>query len=414
MATRTQEGERDALVDTERRPSTARIEGLLARLHKPAGTAPGTPYPHDWQEPGAEAWWASEGRHRYLRVAQVEAETWRRTAPTLDDAHLLLGEPRPARVVSTFYTDGLKVDPALAAHLKTLPECSAEHAAYLDRVVAEILPHTFGPAFGDELARRGLRRVTPVYWGAQYQGHMVINWQRVMRDGLAGLARFAEHWAQAHETDQGRTPALAALTSLRGLQDFIRGYASAARDAGRADGFTEERRAELLRLADACRHVAAEPPRTFHEALQLFWFVFMYDGCDNPGRFDQYLWPFLRDDLEDGRLTRPQALELLEDVWIRLNEVRGWNMALAGQTSDGRDATNDLTYLCLEVAERLRLPAPNLSVRVFHGSPARLWERAIEVVGRGMGMPAARRMRSHSRRTPAPTRSRSTGSCSGR
>ena len=373
---------------TAARPSTTRIAELLRRLHRPVGTSPTTPRPYDWQEPGAEAWWATEGQPRYLRVAGVEAATWRATAPQIDDLHLILGEPRPVRVVRTFYTVGLEVDAGLAEHLRSLPDCQPEYAAYLQRIVAEIGPETFASHFSHELSRRGLVSHNPLYWGAQYQGHMVIDWHRLMRDGLAGLHDSASHWAENHPTERGRLLARAALLTLQGLQDYIRAYSAAAAQAAASSQFPEPRRAELRQAAAACERIATQPPTTFREALQLFWFVFLYDGCDNPGRFDQYMWPFLRDDLSAGRLTLGQARELLEDLWVRFNEVRGWNMALGGQTHDGRDATNDLTYLCLDVTERLRLPAPNVSVRVFSGSPEKLWQRCVEVIGARTGMPA--------------------------
>lgn len=370
------------------RPSSPRIEELLRRLHRPVGTAATTPRPYDWQEPGAEAWWATERQHRYLRVAAVEAATWRASAPQVDDLHLILGEPRPLRVVRTFYTVGLEVDAGLAHHLCTLAECSPQYAGYLRRIVEEIGPHTFASHFPRELSRRGLISHTALYWGAQYQGHMVLDWYRLMREGLGGLNDFATRWAENQPSERGRILARATLTALEGLQDYVRAYARAAAQAAQSDQFCQERRAELSQAAAICQRIATKPPATFREALQLFWFVFLYDGADNPGRFDQYMWPFLRDDLALGRLTIDQARELLEDLWVRFNEVRGWNMALGGQTSDGRDATNDLTYLCLEVTERLRLPAPNVSVRVFSGSPEKLWQRAVEVIGRGTGMPA--------------------------
>lgn len=369
-------------------PSSARIAELLKRLHRPTGTVATTPRPYDWQEPGAEAWWNTEGQHRYLRVAAVEAATWRASAPQIDDLHLILGEPRPLRVVRTFYTGGLEVDAGLAGHLCSLAECSPEYAEYLQRIVNEIGPETFPSYFSRELSRRGLASHTALYWGAQYQGHMVLDWHRLMRDGLGGLHDFATHWAENHPRADGRILARAALTTLEGLQDYIRAYARAAAQAAEDGRFSAARRAELRTAAAICGRIATDPPTTFREALQLFWFVFLYDGADNPGRFDQYMWPFLRDDLAAGRLTCTQARELLEDLWVRFNEVRGWNMALGGQTSDGQDATNELSYLCLEVTERLRLPAPNVSVRVFSGSPERLWRRAIEVIGRGTGMPA--------------------------
>jgi formate C-acetyltransferase len=389
MATTRDRTERnDGLRDTRSRGSTPRIDALVARVHRPVGTGPGTPRHHDWQEPGAEAWFATTGQDRFLRVAAVEAETWRRTAPVIDDLHLILGEPRPPRVVSTFYTCGMSVDGGLAEHLRSLPECAPEYAAFLKRVVEEMGPETMWGALGWELAARGLVQSTQLYWGAQYQGHMVLDWPRLLREGLGKLGEFAERWAAEHPTEHGRTLAAATLTCLRGLQDYLRAHAEAAAEAARAGEFTDARRAELRRAAETCEHIVSEAPRTFREALQLFYFAFLYDGADNPGRFDQYMWPVLRDDLEAGRLMLEEAVELLDDLWVRLNEVRGWNMALGGQTADGEDATNELTYLCLDVTERLRLPAPNVSVRVFAGSPRRLWERAIETIGRGTGMPA--------------------------
>ena len=372
------------LPDMKSRTSTARIETLLGRVFKPAATTSGTPRFHDWQEPGADAWWATEGQHRFLRVAAVEAETWRKTRPTIDDLHLILGEPRPPRVVSTFYTCGLQVDGGLAAYLQTFPECTPEYAAKLNRIAEEMGPEVMWGELGREVARRGLSQSTSRFWGAQYQGHMVCDWPKLLREGLGKIGETAEGWAKDHPTEHGRTLAAAALITLRGLQDHIREYAKAAREA-EAEG---DRREELLRLADICEHIATEPARTFHEALQLFYFAFLYDSADNPGRFDQYMWPYLREDLAAGRITRDEAIELLEDLWVRFNEVRGWNMALGGQTPDGQDATNELTYLCLDVTERLRMPAPNVSVRVFSGSPRKLWERAIETIGRGTGMPA--------------------------
>ncbi|MEW6359507.1 MAG: pyruvate formate lyase family protein [Planctomycetota bacterium] len=162
-----------------------------------------------------------------------------------------------------------------------------------------------------------------------------------------------------------------------------------------------DRAEELRRIARACAEIADGPPRSFHAALQLFWFVFMFgsEGCI--GRFDQWMWPFLDADLRAGRIAMPDAQELLDSLWIKLNffgssssinsaapndSLR--NMALAGQTADGADACNPLTFMCLAATERLRLPEPKINVRFFNGSPRKLLMTCCRMIAKGLSQPA--------------------------
>jgi pyruvate formate-lyase/glycerol dehydratase family glycyl radical enzyme len=170
------------------------------------------------------------------------------------------------------------------------------------------------------------------------------------------------------------------------------------------------RRAELEKISEICRWVPAHPARTFHEALQSFWFVHLILNLETnsyaigPGRFDQYLYPYYQADVEAGRLSQDQAWELLACLWIKFNELTVvkeggtakasttyadfQNLNLGGQTADGLDATNELSYLCLDVTGRLKLPQPQVSVLISEKTPDRFLLKACEVIRMGFGLPA--------------------------
>lgn len=170
------------------------------------------------------------------------------------------------------------------------------------------------------------------------------------------------------------------------------------------------RREELLTIAENCRVVPENPPRSFWQALQLLWFVHVYfhiEVCTTAngfGRFDQYMWPFYQKDVQEGRLSRLQALELLECFYLKTCEVfevrdRWYSMSFAGypmweilmvggQTPDGRDATNELSYLCLDAADELRTTQPVMAVRVWEGTPHELIRKGCKMIQEGQANPA--------------------------
>lgn len=168
-----------------------------------------------------------------------------------------------------------------------------------------------------------------------------------------------------------------------------------------------QRKAELLEMARICRKVPYEPAETFREALQAFWFTFLM-VCPSPtstaGRFDQYMYPYYKHDIDAGLITDDQVLELLEIMRckvMKINRVSGkanraknagmakwYNWTIGGQKADGSDATNELTYLLLEAAKDTHLPHHTLTVRVHKNTPDLLLEKALEVVRTGLGMPA--------------------------
>ena len=167
------------------------------------------------------------------------------------------------------------------------------------------------------------------------------------------------------------------------------------------------RAAELREMARICRKVPNEPAETFREAMQSFWFTFLM-VCPSPtssaGRFDQYMYPFYRKDIDEGRITDEEVLELLEIMRVKvmkINRVSGkanraknagmakwYNWTIGGQKADGSDATNELSYLLLEAAKDTHLPHHTVTVRVHKGTPMKLMVKALECVRSGIGMPA--------------------------
>lgn len=187
---------------------------------------------------------------------------------------------------------------------------------------------------------------------------------------------------------------------------FANRYADLAEKMA-AEEKDENRAAELREMARVCRKVPYEPADTFYEALQSFWFTFLM-CCPSPttsaGRFDQYMYPFYKKDIEEGKINDEQVLELLEIMrckCMKINRVSGkanraknagmakwYNWTIGGVKADGSDATNELSYLLLEAAMDTHLPHHTVTVRVHKGTPLKLMIKALECVRSGIGMPA--------------------------
>ncbi|MGQ9618276.1 MAG: trans-4-hydroxy-L-proline dehydratase [Candidatus Aminicenantia bacterium] len=172
------------------------------------------------------------------------------------------------------------------------------------------------------------------------------------------------------------------------------------------------RKNELEKIAEICSHVPAHPPHDFYSALQAYWFVHLgviietnpWDSfC--PGRLDQHLYPFYKKDIEEGRLTKEEAKELLECFWIKFNnqpappkvgitsaESATYNdfsqINLGGLKEDGSDGVNELSYLILDVVEEMRLIQPNPSIQLSIKNPDSFLKRACEVISKGFGQPS--------------------------
>ncbi|QAT43609.1 glycyl radical protein [Aminipila luticellarii] len=172
----------------------------------------------------------------------------------------------------------------------------------------------------------------------------------------------------------------------------------------------EKRKKELLTIAENCRVVPENPPQTFQQAIQAVWFVHVYfyiEVCTTAcgfGRFDQYMWKFYKKDVIDEKnITREEALEMLECLYLKSCEVyevrdnwyatafAGYPMwqilVVGGQTSEGKDATNDLSYLCLEAASELQVKQPVMALRVWEETPEELIKFGCRMIQEGQANP---------------------------
>jgi len=199
----------------------------------------------------------------------------------------------------------------------------------------------------------------------------------------------------------------ATIMVLRSVIRLAGRYAEAA--VALADKEIEPRRKEeLRRIAETCRLVPANVPGSFYQAMQSLWFdqiLFAPTSTHNLGRFDQYMYPFYKKDMEEGRTSDEEVLNLLGELRlkcmrpenIKLSRAKRsqhagfakWrNMTIGGVTPEGKDASNELTYLVLEAANRFRTPHHTITLRVHDGTPEDLLVKALEVVKTGIGMPA--------------------------
>ncbi len=207
-----------------------------------------------------------------------------------------------------------------------------------------------------------------------------------------------------HELEAMHIACEAAMTFARRHAELAETMAAQATEPAR--------RNELLVIAETCRRVPAEAPRTFQEALQAYWFVHLgtiteLNGWDamSPGHLDQHLAPFYERDLREGRLTRDAAKELMAMFWIQVNNTPAppkvgvtaaesgtyndfTNINLGGLTPDGRDGSSEVTLITLEVLDELRLLQPQANLQVASCTPDRILEAASAVARHGMGYPS--------------------------
>jgi len=246
-------------------------------------------------------------------------------------------------------------------------------------------------------------------------GHYSPHYQKILEKGFDGIKADAQRkLAELGTPCDGRDVEKynfwkAIVIACDAVSDFGRRYAALARDmAGREADPT--RKAELLGIAAVCERVPAQPAATFQEACQSFYFfqlVLQLESSGHsisPGRFDQYMYPSFKADIEAGRLTEEGAQELVECLWVKLSEINkvrpigatkafgGYpmfqNLCVGGQTREGKDATNRLSFMCLDASQNVRLHQPSISARLWNGTPYPLWKKIVEVTKKGLGMPA--------------------------
>lgn len=245
-------------------------------------------------------------------------------------------------------------------------------------------------------------------------GHFTVKYEEVLAIGFEGIKAKAQAALDAIDcTDpdyQKRSTFLEAVKiSCDAAMLYAKRYALLALEEAK-ECSDPVRQRELLQIAENCARVPAKPAQSFYEACQSFWFVQELLQTESsghsisPGRFDQYMYPYFKADLEAGKLTREQAQEYMDCIWVKLNDLNkcrdaasaegfaGYslfqNLIAGGQNEEGMDVTNDLSFMCIEAAMHVPLPQPSLSVRVWNKTPHSFLIKAAKLTRTGIGLPA--------------------------
>ena len=245
-------------------------------------------------------------------------------------------------------------------------------------------------------------------------GHVTVQYDKVLAIGYLGIIE--EVKAEIATMDFGdenyitkKTLLDAIIMSCEAVITYAGRYSALAKEMANKEQ-NSIRRAELLQIAENCARVPANGAKTFYEACQSFWFVQMLLQTESsghsisPGRFDQYMYPYYKADIDAGRITRDFAQELMDCIWIKFNDLNkcrdaasaegfaGFslfqNLIAGGQNREGLDATNDLSFMCIDATMHVLLPAPSFSVRIWNKTPHEFIIRAAELTRTGVGLPA--------------------------
>ena len=245
-------------------------------------------------------------------------------------------------------------------------------------------------------------------------GHVTVKYWEVLEIGFGGIKEKAEEelakLCLADGDYQKKSRFLqAVMISCDAAITYARRYAELA--LSEAQKCTDPaRKMELLQIAQNCANVLEKGATSFYEACQSFWFVQQLLQIESsghsisPGRFDQYMYPYYKKDLDSGKLTREFAQELMDCIWVKLNDLNkcrdaasaegfaGYslfqNLIAGGQNSEGIDVTNDLSFMSIQASVHVFLPQPSLSVRVWNGTPHEFLIKAAELTRTGIGLPA--------------------------
>ncbi len=244
--------------------------------------------------------------------------------------------------------------------------------------------------------------------------HLSVNYQKLLKEGLEGYETRVKELLNS--LDLTKPDAIdqrifykAVLTVIEGVHTFANRYSLLAKEMSEKETDLN-RKKELLEISDICSRVPYYPANSFNEAVQSVWFIQLILQIESNGhslsygRFDQYMYPYYKKDVEEGKITDDEVLELLDCLWIKtltINKVRSQahtlssagspmyqNVTIGGQTTDKKDAVNDLSFLVLRSVAQTRLTQPNLTVRYHKNLNQKFYDECIEVVKLGFGMPA--------------------------
>ncbi len=225
-----------------------------------------------------------------------------------------------------------------------------------------------------------------------YNGHMVMDYDYILTYGFKGLIDRLLEYKDKNNNDEFYD---ALLKTVKGMQIFISKHSGLAEHLieQRADGYDLSL---LERIKACCENIAINPPCSFYEGVLLHWFIMQFADYDSFGRYDQYLYPLYKNDIDSGVMTREEAKSYVKDMMRRVDDNGNIiNMTIGGVDIHGNNAVNELTYIVLEATRELGFKGPNLCLRIDHDSDKRLWDEVMINLGAGQALPALYNDRSY-------------------
>ena len=371
-----------------------------------------------------ESYKETEGQPMITRRAEAFAHILRHIPIIIRDEELIVGSstiaPRGCQTYPEFSYQWLEdeldtvetrsADPFYIAE-ETKQELREVHKYWKGRTTSELATSYMAPE-----AIRAIEHniFTPGNYFYNGVGHVTVKYEEVLAIGYEGIMAKAQaelDKCQVGDEDYARRSHFlnAVILSCQAVIEYAQRYAALAEKLA-AECDDPVRKEELHIIAMNCSRVPAKGANGFYEACQSFWFVQQLIQLESsghsisPGRFDQYMYPYYKKDLDNGNITREFAQELMDCIWVKLNDLNkcrdaasaegfaGYslfqNLIAGGQNKDGEDVTNDLSIMSIQASMHVHLPQPSLSVRVWNGSPHEFLIKAAELTRTGIGLPA--------------------------
>jgi len=233
---------------------------------------------------------------------------------------------------------------------------------------------------------------------------VVPGYEKILNLGLNKISEIAEEeYNKTYDPHKKSFYEAVRIVCEAGI-NFARRYSQEAKRLAEKTANIDRKR-ELEKISEVCKNIPAFSASSFHEALQSFYFSHLIIWASGHflvpiGRFDQYIYPFYKKDIEKGIISKERAFELLQCLWIKLNSDRdkthgkpnfegdtGQTLMLAGKTSEGKDAVNELSYLCLRATMQLKMSEPRVQVRLHKRTPKKFIKECAKLIKMGMGFP---------------------------
>ncbi|MFC1986720.1 pyruvate formate lyase family protein, partial [Chloroflexota bacterium] len=365
-----------------------------------------------------QSWKETEGQPVVIRRARLMEKVLQGISIVIRDGELIVGsQSKYVRGASPAVDYASRPFVKLLSAEKLTAESEVVEAFITEEERLSLLEDTLywdGKAPGD-VARQIVREEVTEQLEDFYDAHLFrwqfeksvgarnIDYAKIINQGINGVLREIREELEkidlsVRESWEKYEFLKAGIICCEALINFAHRYASLAREMAEQENDVVKKN-ELEKIAKVCQWVPANPARSFYEALQSFWLAFMVLNFERglhteaPGRMDQYLYPPYEKDIREGRITRQEAAELLGSLWVKFNEmgsvkaeaVQQLNQAsqfqdvtICGVTRDGKDATNELSFLLLEVTRQMKMTQPPLYLRYHNGLNDELLIKAIE------------------------------------